>query len=525
MERNSQTYYYHRDGLGSVTEVSDSSGTIVERYEYDIYGAATIYDGNDVVLSVSAVGNPYLFTGRRFDPESGNYYYRARVYSPELGRFLSVDPLGFDAGDYNLYRYVFNNPINATDPTGELAFLLPFLLSASAEAAVDALLQATISYFFDPSVSTVSEAISSINPGQVAVAFITGFIPGGRWVKSGVAALGDVLINYLDALSNCQEYTAQQAIFDFAIGIGAELLGDKLGELIAEYGMKAIRSGFRRLGLSNDLDAAIRHLDDGVNDPPNVNVCRNSFSAETAVVTDEGEKPISSLVEGDMVLAYNEATGEIDYYPIIATISHEDPVVQLLKIDDETIVTTPNHPFKTGTGEWVPAGELQVGDTIRTSQWDIGTIEAITFVYDPQPMYNLTVATAHTYFVGDGEWLVHNCGDGKRLSIPERLKEYYRRLNEAPLATSADEAFDLISETLHQVEDDLSGIVRSNPPPPPNMSDGRMYPPLKDYTTRHPDGSITARTRGHTIEIDANGGFRIINRRTNSIDISKLGGG
>ncbi len=124
MERGGQTYYYHRDALGSVTEVSDATGAIVERYEYDVYGEVSIFDGSDNSLTTSAIGNPYLFTGRRFDPESGNYYYRARVYSPTLGRFLSMDPLGFAAGDYNLYRYVFNSPTNLTDPTGEIAVTL-----------------------------------------------------------------------------------------------------------------------------------------------------------------------------------------------------------------------------------------------------------------------------------------------------------------------------------------------------------------------------------------------------------------
>ena len=62
-----------------------------------------------------------MFTGRRFDPESGNYYYRARIYSPELGRFLQTDPLGYVDG-LNLYAYVGNNPLNWVDPYGLYAF-------------------------------------------------------------------------------------------------------------------------------------------------------------------------------------------------------------------------------------------------------------------------------------------------------------------------------------------------------------------------------------------------------------------
>lgn len=125
MEQGGQTYYYHRDALGNVTEVTNVSGTLIERYEYDVYGTPSFFDGSYAPLTASTIGNPYLFTGREYDPESGNYYYRARIYSPTLGRFLSMDPMGYGAGDANLYRYVFNNSVNHTDPSGQ--FLDTFL--------------------------------------------------------------------------------------------------------------------------------------------------------------------------------------------------------------------------------------------------------------------------------------------------------------------------------------------------------------------------------------------------------------
>ena len=104
--------YYHQDSIGSVTHLTDGNGNVVEKYTYDIFGAPTILDPQSSILSASAFGNRFLFTGREYISEIGLYDYRNRVYSPEWGRFLQTDSLRFDAGDYNLYRYCANNPIN-----------------------------------------------------------------------------------------------------------------------------------------------------------------------------------------------------------------------------------------------------------------------------------------------------------------------------------------------------------------------------------------------------------------------------
>jgi len=62
----------------------------------------------------------YAFTAKKYDPETGLYFYRARYYDPTQGRFLTKDPIGFAGGDVNLYAYVGNNPVNWVDPSGLL---------------------------------------------------------------------------------------------------------------------------------------------------------------------------------------------------------------------------------------------------------------------------------------------------------------------------------------------------------------------------------------------------------------------
>ena len=109
-------YYYHADGLGSITEVTNAAGNTLEKYKYGVYGSVSITDANDQPLAQSSIGNRYLFTGREFDSETGLYHYRARAYSPSLGRFLQTDPLRLD--DENPYAYCWNDPVNYIDPYG-----------------------------------------------------------------------------------------------------------------------------------------------------------------------------------------------------------------------------------------------------------------------------------------------------------------------------------------------------------------------------------------------------------------------
>ena len=99
--------YYHVNHQGSVMAMTDGSGNVTQRIGYDEYG-----NGSPLT------GEQFGYAARRYDPETGLYYYRARYYAPAIGRFLQVDPVGYK-DNLNLYTYVGNDPLDKLDPSGQ----------------------------------------------------------------------------------------------------------------------------------------------------------------------------------------------------------------------------------------------------------------------------------------------------------------------------------------------------------------------------------------------------------------------
>ena len=102
----------------SITALTDASGTITERYAYSAYGQPVFFDGSGTVISASAENNRYCYTGREWDEYLGLYHYRARMYDPVSGRFLSRDPIGFRMPNLGLYTFGLSGPLKRLDPYG-----------------------------------------------------------------------------------------------------------------------------------------------------------------------------------------------------------------------------------------------------------------------------------------------------------------------------------------------------------------------------------------------------------------------
>lgn len=116
-----KTYCYHYNAVGSTIAITDDAEAIVNTYAYDPFGKITDWQ--------EEVGQPFTFVGQygvMMEPD-GFYYMRARYYDPQVGRFISEDPIGLEGGDVNLYVYAGNNPVNLIDPSGKAAFWYHFI--------------------------------------------------------------------------------------------------------------------------------------------------------------------------------------------------------------------------------------------------------------------------------------------------------------------------------------------------------------------------------------------------------------
>ncbi len=168
VHRGGQSFFYHADSRGSIRAITDTAGTVVNRYAYDSFGR--------IAGKFETIDNAFMFTGREFDDESELYYYRTRMYKPAIGRFLTIQvhrqPDGFlysrdpitprsqaVVEDFDidpaiadrvfqselsgplvslstiLYVYGHNNPVSVTDPTGENAAIVRALIVAGKIAA------------------------------------------------------------------------------------------------------------------------------------------------------------------------------------------------------------------------------------------------------------------------------------------------------------------------------------------------------------------------------------------------------
>jgi RHS repeat-associated protein len=168
-------YWYLTDPQGTIRDVIDNNATVRDKVTYGAFGNITAESTYDASGNRETPTNPAAYRGRygwdsyETDAETGLNYVHARYYDPLTGRWMSQDPLGFDAGDSNLYRYVNNRPTVETDPSGlqELGDILNGIgkVKKGNDALIDELLGPNSSKkfsngsMFDPSLAATKEKL------------------------------------------------------------------------------------------------------------------------------------------------------------------------------------------------------------------------------------------------------------------------------------------------------------------------------------------------------------------------------
>jgi RHS repeat-associated protein len=202
-------------------------------------------------------------------------------------------------------------------------------------------------------------------------------------------------------------YDVASLIFGPEKDRGMNLLGlaADVGSLFIPFvtgGGAAARAGAHVAEHADDARDATRWLEDAGRAAA---AC--SFTAETLVATPKGAVPISSIAVGDIVLAWDQATGKIVARTVTALLRHPDHEIARVIIGNVVVATTPNHPFYTVEAGWVTAGMLWNGAHLVSTS---GTVVVSSVETEPFSglLWNLTVDRAHTFFVGDSQVLVHN---------------------------------------------------------------------------------------------------------------------
>jgi RHS repeat-associated protein len=349
-----QTIWTLADHQGSIRDVLDNTGTLQNHIVYDSFGKIT----SQTNASVTSI---YAYTGREYDSETGLYFYRARYYDPNTGGFISEDPIGFEAGDNNLYRYVGNSPTNFNDPSGLI---------------------------FD----------TILDVGFIAYDLY-------KIAKDNIFGNCDNLGENLLALGA----DVAGALVPFATGGGAAIRAGKAANQAFDAARAADRATDAARGIDRAADAS-KGLDRAGDAAKSSNVVdtqkalnpTNCFIAGTEIITRDGTKNIEDIRVGDYVLADDPNTlGEIEYKQVLQTFVRSATVTIDLYIDGEKITTTEEHPFWVPDVGWVAAKDLNVGTHLQTKTESWLDIDNVAKNDGLTQVYNFEVEGFHTYFVSD----------------------------------------------------------------------------------------------------------------------------
>ncbi|HLG63995.1 MAG TPA: RHS repeat-associated core domain-containing protein [Ktedonosporobacter sp.] len=412
--QGSTTQFFLTDALGSVLTTFNAtagSAAVQGNQLYGPYGTSRYSQGT--------MGTNKGFTGQYADA-TGLDYYNARYYDPVVGQFLSADMVQGNMQGMNPYGYVGGNPETLTDPTGQRVACGNTCGSGGPPNQNDC--------NADPS-------LSGCQPFVPPPPDIPSLIPGN--------GSGDSLCPTGATTASCMGITtATQQHVQGTITVKMPIRGSGDGGIVCAGEGFCTNMPFSSGDITTDTTINVQgtavnpftfcfggsscdllgDMAAGGDDTQQGQAC--SFTSETPVSTEQGPQAIGSLKVGEKVLAYNPVTKKMEYQPIKHVwINHDNDLVDLTlttakpakdgkgeEHTNEVLHTNQKHPFFTMEKGFLPVGEIKVGMHVLRADGSIGEVTRWKTVPGVQTMYNLEVAQDHTFTVGEGQWVVHNCG-------------------------------------------------------------------------------------------------------------------
>lgn len=401
--------YFHQDHLNSSTILTDETGGQANRVSYTPFGTV------DKKGSIGKNNFRPKFTGKELDEATALYYFGARYYDAQQGRFISPDP----AQQYHSpYIYGADDPLSGVDPDGKFfvtltLIIVGLIIGAYAGGAI---------------------ANHDANPvnwdwksGKTWAGIIVGGALGaavGAFAGAGLAAAGvpiaasiggvtattiastsiDVAFLAYDGYQFSQDHSAENGIYlalDMIPFVGA-LLG---------RGIKAIRGAAKAMTEASHEAETLAHEEKeaavGESEMAEA-TCEMSFVEDTEVMTPEGNKPIQDIKVGDRVVGYNEQTNKTGLFAVSRVFQRVASTLLIIALAGDTIKVTPEHPFFIYGKGWSAAALLKAGDQLLNYDQTTAVVLSIGRLEREAKVYNFEVEEAHSYFVSEETLLVHN---------------------------------------------------------------------------------------------------------------------
>ncbi|WP_188270931.1 MULTISPECIES: polymorphic toxin-type HINT domain-containing protein [unclassified Streptomyces] len=383
------------------------------------------------------------FVGGTADPSTRLTHLGAREYDPSTGRFISADPLidFSQPHQMNGYNYANNSPVTQSDPSG----LMSDDCWIGGHAHCTNGQPDSAAPTEDPSESevaagVVTQAENNLDDAERRSTTATQRVTTAakELVKIARDELG------IDAALDCLSSGDLGSCGETALNVAGSFVGGLAGKLVAKYALRLgkaadllkrvarlaeeMYSGFKQWWdnrkavqkAKDSLAAAREKLSAALN--KGKGICEHSFLPGTQVLLSDGTtKPIKDITLGDKVTATDPVTGETTVREIVGTIVTEDDkhfvdlTISGKSGKPEALISTTTHPFWVASeGEWIEAGDLHPGMTLRTADGTTAKLTATRHFDEHQRTHDLTVMGVHTYYVlaGATPVLVHNSNCG-----------------------------------------------------------------------------------------------------------------